>query len=196
MTTNRAELELLCPAKNADFGIAAIDHGADAVYIGGPAFGARASAGNPVTEIERLARHAHRFRAKVFVTLNTILRDDEIEPARRLAWQAYEAGADALIIQDMGLLELELPPIQLHASTQCDIRTPAKARFLQDAGLSQIVLARELSLTQIRAIAAETHCALEFFVYGALCVAYSGQCMRCLLEAAYCDLRWYRLRCR
>lgn len=176
MTASRTQLELLAPAKNADIGIAAIEHGADAVYIGGPTFGARASAGNPVTDIERLARHAHRFRARVFVTLNTILRDDELDPARRLAWQAYEAGADALIIQDMGLLELELPPIQLHASTQCDIRTPAKARFLQDAGLSQIVLARELSLTQIRAIAAETRCALEFFVHGALCVAYSGQC--------------------
>ena len=169
-------LELLAPAKNADFGIAAIDHGADAVYIGGPAFGARAGAGNSISDIERLARHAHRYAAKVFVTLNTILRDDEIEPARRLAWQVYEAGADALIVQDMGLLEVDLPPIQLHASTQTDIRTPAKARFLQDVGFSQIVLARELSLGQIRAVAAATDCVLEFFVHGALCVAYSGQC--------------------
>ena len=176
MQSDRQHLELLSPAKNADFGIAAIDHGADAVYIGGPAFGARSNAGNPVPDIERLARHAHRFGAKVFVTLNTILRDDEIEPARRVAWQLYEAGADALIVQDMGLLELDLPPIQLHASTQTDIRTPAKARFLQDVGFSQIVLARELSLGQIRAVAAETTCALEFFVHGALCVAYSGQC--------------------
>jgi putative protease len=176
MTANRRELELLSPAKTADFGIAAIDHGADAVYIGGPAFGARADAGNPVADIERLVRHAHRYAAKVFVTFNTILRDHEIDEARRLVWQVYEAGADALIVQDMGLLEVDLPPIQLHASTQTDIRTPAKARFLQDVGFSQIVLARELSLGQIRAVAAETNCTLEFFVHGALCVAYSGQC--------------------
>ena len=176
MTANRRELELLSPARNADFGIAAIDHGADAVYIGGPAFGARSGAGNPVADIERLVRHAHRYAAKVFVTLNTILRDDEIDAARRLVWQVYEAGADALIVQDMGLLEVDLPPIQLHASTQTDIRTPAKARFLQEAGFSQIVLARELSLEQIRAVAAQTEYTLEFFVHGALCVAYSGQC--------------------
>lgn len=176
MTSTRQQLELLSPARNADFGIAAIDHGADAVYIGGPAFGARANAGNCVEDIERLARHAHRFGARVFVALNTILRDDELDDASRIVRQVYEAGADALIVQDMGLLELDLPPIQLHASTQTDIRTPAKARFLQDVGFSQIVLARELSLNQIRAVAAETQCALEFFVHGALCVAYSGQC--------------------
>jgi len=176
MTSTRQQLELLSPARNADFGIAAIDHGADAVYIGGPAFGARANAGNCVEDIERLARHAHRFGARVFVALNTILRDDELDDASRIVRQVYEAGADALIVQDMGLLELDLPPIQLHASTQTDIRTPAKARFLQDVGFSQIVLARELSLDQIRAVAAETQCALEFFVHGALCVAYSGQC--------------------
>ncbi|MBL8494506.1 MAG: U32 family peptidase [Rhodocyclaceae bacterium] len=176
MTSTRQELELLSPARNADFGIAAIDHGADAVYIGGPAFGARANAGNCVEDIERLARHAHRFGARVFVALNTILRDDELDDASRIVRQVYEAGADALIVQDMGLLELDLPPIQLHASTQTDIRTPAKARFLQDVGFSQIVLARELSLDQIRAVAAETRCVLEFFVHGALCVAYSGQC--------------------
>ncbi|HEY0884570.1 MAG TPA: U32 family peptidase, partial [Ramlibacter sp.] len=173
------QLELLAPARDADIGIAAIDHGADAVYIGGPAFGARASAGNDVADIERLARHARRFGARVFVTHNTILRDDELEPARRMAWDVYRAGADVLIIQDMGLLELDLPPIQLHASTQTDIRTAEKARFLQDVGFSQIVLARELSLEQIRAIHAALdadRCKLEFFVHGALCVAYSGQC--------------------
>ncbi|HNO43736.1 MAG TPA: peptidase U32 family protein, partial [Ottowia sp.] len=173
------QIELLAPARDADIGIEAIQHGADAVYIGGPAFGARAGAGNPVADIERLARHAHRFDARIFVTLNTILRDDELEPARRLAWQLYDAGADALIIQDMGLLQLDLPPIQLHASTQTDIRTPAKARFLQDAGLSQIVLARELDLTQIAAIRdvlEPARCGIEFFIHGALCVAYSGQC--------------------
>ncbi|MDK9716097.1 MAG: U32 family peptidase [Sulfuritalea sp.] len=176
-------LELLAPAKNADFGIEAITHGADAVYIGGPAFGARANAGNGIADIERLAAHARRFHAKVFVTLNTILRDDELEEARRLAWQFYEAGADALIVQDMGLLELDLPPIQLHASTQTDIRTPEKARFLQDVGFSQIVLARELTLQEIAKIdeglrvgADGTPATLEFFVHGALCVAYSGQC--------------------
>jgi putative protease len=175
--TARPTLELLAPAKSADIGIEAVNHGADAVYIGGPAFGARAAAGNEVADIERLARHAHRFGAKIFITLNTILRDDELEGARRMAWQVYEAGADALIVQDMGLLELDLPPIQLHASTQSDIRTPEKARFLQDVGFSQMVLARELDLRQIRAIAAATpRATLEFFIHGALCVAYSGQC--------------------
>ena len=177
-----ATLELLAPAKNADFGIEAIDHGADAVYIGGPAFGARANAGNSVADIERLAAHARRYHARVFVTLNTILRDDELDAARRIAWQIYEAGADALIVQDMGLLELDLPPLQLHASTQTDIRTPAKARFLQDVGFSQIVLARELTLKEIATIGdglklgAGDPATLEFFVHGALCVAYSGQC--------------------
>ena len=186
-------LELLAPARNADFGIEAITHGADAVYIGGPAFGARTNAGNSVADIARLAAHAHRYFARVFVTLNTILRDDELEQARRIAWQVYEAGADALIVQDMGLLQLDLPPLALHASTQCDIRTPEKARFLQNVGFSQLVLARELSLDEIRAIRAKVAPpspsiplpeaegrsappVLEFFVHGALCVAYSGQC--------------------
>ncbi|HET7867370.1 MAG TPA: U32 family peptidase [Burkholderiaceae bacterium] len=173
----RPDLELLAPAKTADIGIEAINHGADAVYIGGPAFGARAAAGNELADIERLCRHAHRYGARIFITLNTILRDDELEPARRMARQVYEAGADALIVQDMGLLELDLPPIQLHASTQTDIRSVAKARFLQDVGFSQMVLARELDLGQIRAIAAQVQDAtLEFFIHGALCVAYSGQC--------------------
>ena len=169
-------LELLAPARNADFGIEAIKHGADAVYIGGPAFGARYGAGNDVGEIRRLCAFAHRYRAKVFVALNTILRDDELEESRQLAWQLYEAGTDALIIQDVGLLELELPPIQLHASTQTDIRNAAKAKFLEDAGFSQIVLARECSLNEIVNIASQTTVALEYFVHGALCVAYSGQC--------------------
>ena len=120
-------LELLAPARNAEIAIEAIRHGADAVYIGGPAFGARHGAGNQVADIERLTAYARRFNARVFITLNTIFRDDELEDARKLAWQVYEAGADALIVQDMGLLELDLPPIQLHASTQCDIRTPEKA---------------------------------------------------------------------
>ncbi|MBI2277921.1 MAG: U32 family peptidase [Dechloromonas sp.] len=176
MTRTPRSLELLAPAKNADFGIEAIKHGADAVYIGGPAFGARYGAGNTVADIERLSAYAHRFHAKVFVALNTILRDDELEEARRLAWQIYQSGADALIIQDMGLLELDLPPIQLHASTQTDNRNADKVKFLEDVGFSQVVLARELSLNEIQKISAKTTVALEYFVHGALCVAYSGQC--------------------
>jgi putative protease len=170
------QLELLAPARDADIGIEAINHGADAVYIGGPSFGARSSADNSVADIGRLVKHAHRFNARIFATLNTILRDDELEAARKQVWALYNNGVDALIIQDMGLLELDLPPIQLHASTQTDIRTPEKARFLQDVGLSQLVLARELTLDQIKAIRAETSATLEFFIHGALCVAYSGQC--------------------
>ncbi|WP_066334284.1 peptidase U32 family protein [Azohydromonas lata] len=172
------QLELLAPARDADIGIEAVNHGADAVYIGGPGFGARASAGNPVQDIERLTRHAHRYGAKIFVTLNTILRDDELEGARRMAWDVYNAGADALIVQDMGLLELDLPPLQLHASTQCDIRSVEKAKFLAESGFAQIVLARELTLPQIRAVAdaLPRETVVEFFIHGALCVAYSGQC--------------------
>ena len=170
------QLELLSPARDADIGIEAINHGADAVYIGGPSFGARSGADNSIADVARLVRHAHRFNSRIFVTLNTILHDEELEAARKQVWQLYDAGVDALIIQDMGLLELDLPPLQLHASTQCDIRTPEKARFLQDVGLSQIVLARELDLRQIKAIREQTRCTLEFFVHGALCVAYSGQC--------------------
>jgi len=173
----RHRIELLAPARDADIGIEALRHGADAVYIGGPGFGARDKAGNPVADIARLVAEAHRWQARIFVTLNTILRDDELEGARALAWQLFDAGVDALIVQDMGLLELDLPPLQLHASTQTDIRTPEKARFLQDVGFSQMVLARELDLGQIRAIKAQVQRAhLEFFVHGALCVAYSGQC--------------------
>ncbi len=144
MTTET--LELLAPARDADIGIEAVNHGADAVYIGGPAFGARDKASNDMADLERLAAHAHRFHARVYMTLNTILRDDELEPARRIARQAWDAGVDALIVQDMGLLQIDLPPIQLHASTQTDVRTPEKARFLQDVGFSKIILARELDL--------------------------------------------------
>jgi len=179
MTLLNHQLELLSPARNANIGIEAINHGADAVYIGGPGFGARATAGNDIREIERLCSHAHRFNSRIFITLNTILRDDELDGARQMAWDVYHAGADVLIVQDMGLLELDLPPIQLHASTQTDIRTAEKARFLQDAGFSQIVLARELTIEQIAAIHAELdveRCKLEHFIHGALCVAYSGQC--------------------
>lgn len=171
-------LELLAPAKNSDIGREAILHGADAVYIGGPSFGARHNAGNSIADIAKLVGHAHKYNAQIFVTLNTMLHDAELEEARQLVVNCYEAGVDALIVQDMGLLELDLPPIALHASTQCDIRTPQKAKFLSDAGFSQIVLARELNLKEIAAIraAVPSDTLIEHFVHGALCVAYSGQC--------------------
>jgi putative protease len=171
-------LELLAPAKTAAIGREAILHGADAVYIGGPAFGARHNAGNSLAEIATLVDFAHRFHARIFVTLNTILHDSELEAAQTLVRQCWNAGVDALIIQDMGLLELDLPPIALHASTQCDIRTPEKARFLADAGFSQLVLARELSIADIAAVRAAlpADTVLEYFIHGALCVAFSGQC--------------------
>lgn len=176
MTPRR--IELLAPAKTAEIGIEAIRHGADAVYIGGPAFGARDKAGNSVRELARLVSFAHRFNARIYVALNTILADAELEPARRLAIDCWNAGVDALIVQDMGLLELDLPPLDLHASTQCDIRTPAKARFLADCGFSQLVLARELSLKEIAAVRAALpdDAVVEHFIHGALCVAFSGQC--------------------
>jgi putative protease len=172
------QLELLSPAKSAEIGREAILHGADAVYIGGPSFGARHNACNEVSEIAGLVEFAHRYNARIFTTLNTILHDAELEPARKLIWQLYDAGVDALIIQDMGILEMDLPPIQLHASTQCDIRGVDKAKFLSDAGFSQIVLARELTIPQIKAIsdAVGTDATIEYFIHGALCVAFSGQC--------------------
>ncbi|WP_105685690.1 peptidase U32 family protein [Cronobacter dublinensis] len=169
-------LELLSPARDTAIAREAILHGADAVYIGGPGFGARHNASNSLQDIADLVPFAHRFGAKVFVTLNTILHDDELEPARKLIGQFYDAGVDALIVQDMGIMELDIPPIELHASTQCDIRSVEKAKFLSDAGFSQIVLARELNLNQIRAIHGSTDATIEFFIHGALCVAYSGQC--------------------
>ena len=176
MQKNRKHLELLAPAKNADYGIEAINHGADAVYIGGPAFGARAKAPNTVHDIARLVQHAHRFHAEVFVALNTIFHDNELEGVRQLVHQLYDSGVDALIVQDMGLLELDLPPIQLHASTQTDIRTVEKAQFLDQVGFSQIVLARELDIATVKKIADATTANLEYFIHGALCVAFSGQC--------------------
>jgi len=176
MQKTRKHLELLAPAKNADFGIEAINHGADAVYIGGPAFGARAKAPNTVQDIARLVQHAHTFHAEVFVALNTIFHDNELEGVRQLVHQLYDSGVDALIVQDMGLLELDLPPIQLHASTQTDIRTVEKAQFLDQVGFSQIVLARELDIATVKKIANATTANLEYFIHGALCVAFSGQC--------------------
>jgi putative protease len=176
MQKTRKHLELLAPAKNADYGIEAINHGADAVYIGGPAFGARAKAPNTVQDIARLVQHAHKFHAEVFVALNTIFHDNELEGVRQLVHQLYDSGVDALIVQDMGLLELDLPPIQLHASTQTDIRTVEKAQFLDQVGFSQIVLARELDIATVKKIADATTANLEYFIHGALCVAFSGQC--------------------
>jgi len=169
-------IELLSPAKNLECGIAAINHGADAVYIGASQFGARAAAGNSVEDIAALVQYAHQFRVKVLVALNTVLTDDQLPDAEKLIWEIYNAGADALIIQDMGILKLNLPPIALHASTQTDNRTVEKVRFLQDVGFSRVVLARELTLNQISEISAQTEVELEAFIHGALCVSYSGQC--------------------
>lgn len=169
-------VELLAPARDADTAIEAIRHGADAVYIGASSHGARQSAANSVADIERVCRYAHRFGAKVYVTVNTIVYDNETEEVRRLVTDLWHAGVDALIVQDMALLEMDLPPIPLHASTQCDTRTPEKARFLQDCGFSQIVLARELSADEIRRVSEAVDAPLEVFVHGALCVSYSGDC--------------------
>ena len=169
------ELELLAPARNADIGIAAIDCGADAVYIAGPAFGARQAAGNPVEEVRRLCAYAHRFGARVFVTFNTILYEDELDEARRLFLALEEAGADAFIVQDLAVLDFGAH-VPLHASTQCAIRTPEQARFYESLGFSRLVLERELSLEEVAAIRAAVSCELEFFVHGALCVCYSGNC--------------------
>ena len=170
------KLELLAPARNAEIGIAAIDCGADAVYIAGPAFGARAAAGNPVEEIERLCRYARLYGVKVHATVNTLLTPEEQPRARELMWQLYEAGVDVFIVQDLSLLALELPPVELHASTQTAIRTPERARELEALGFSRLVLERQLTLTEIRAIREAVGCELEFFIHGALCVGYSGQC--------------------
>ena len=176
--TDCNRIELLAPARDTAIAREAILHGADAVYIGGPAFGARHAAGNSMTDIAGLVEFAHAYHVRVYLALNTILRDEELEDASRLARQCWDAGVDALIVQDMALLELDLPPIALHASTQCDIRTPEKARFLAGAGFSQLILARELTLGEVTAIAAALprDVVVEYFIHGALCVAFSGQC--------------------
>ena len=170
-------IELLAPAKNLECGIEAINHGADAVYIGAPRFGARAAAGNSIEDIKALVEHAHLYNARIYVTVNTILYDEELPETEKMIWELYRAGVDALIIQDMGITRLNLPPIALHASTQMDNRTPEKVKFLSDIGFRQVVLARELSLDEIKKIhdtCPET--LLEVFIHGALCVSYSGQC--------------------
>lgn len=170
-------IELLAPAKNLECGIEAINHGADAVYIGAPRFGARAAAGNSLADIEALVQYAHLYNVRIYVTVNTILCDDELKETEAMIWDLYRVGVDALIVQDMGLTQLNLPPIPLHASTQMDNRTVEKVRFLADAGFRQVVLARELSVNEISRIhAACPDTLLEVFIHGALCVSYSGQC--------------------
>lgn len=169
-------LELLAPARNSEIAKAAILHGADAVYIGAEAFGARSAAGNSVEDIAELCEYAHRYRARVYVTINTIVYEQELSAVQQLIKRLYHAGVDALIVQDMSILEMDIPPIELHASTQCDTRTPAKARFLDKMGFSQIVLARELSIDEIKNICNEVKAKVEVFVHGALCVSYSGRC--------------------
>lgn len=170
-------IELLAPAKNLECGIEAINHGADAVYIGAPRFGARAAAGNSLADIEALVQYAHLYNVRIYVTVNTILRDDELKETEAMIGDLYRVGVDALIVQDMGLTQLNLPPIPLHASTQMDNRTVEKVRFLADAGFRQVVLARELSVNEISRIhAACPDTLLEVFIHGALCVSYSGQC--------------------
>ena len=170
------ELELLAPAGNFDIARQAILHGADAVYIGASSHGARHNAANSLDDIRRTVDFAHIFRARVYVTVNTIVYERELSQVERLITDLYRAGVDAIIVQDMGILRMDIPPIQLHASTQCDIRTPEKARFLQEVGFSQLVLPRELSLKEIKSVADSVDVPVECFIHGALCVSYSGRC--------------------
>lgn len=176
MTATPQSVELLAPARDLETAMAAIAHGADAVYMGAMRFGARRSAGNSVDDIRRAVEYAHKYSAKVYATVNTIVYDDELDDVGKLIGELYHAGVDALIVQDMGILRMDIPPIQLHASTQCDIRTVDKAKFLEKAGFSQLVLARELTVEEIRTIRAAVDVPLEYFVHGALCVSYSGRC--------------------
>lgn len=169
-------LELLSPAKNLEQGREAVNHGADALYIGAPAFGARVAAGNSIEEIEQLATYAHRYHARVYATVNTLLFDEEVDVAVRLLHQLYNAGVDAAIIQDLGLLECNLPPIELHASTQTHNASIERVKFMEQVGFARVILARETSLEQMKALRQATHVELEAFVQGALCVSYSGQC--------------------
>ncbi len=171
-----ALIELLAPARDADIAIAAIDHGADAVYMGASHHGARADATNTLDDVRRACDYAHQFGACIYATVNTLVYDNELDEVERLIHDLYHIGVDALIVQDLSLLRMDLPPIPLHASTQCDIRTPEKARFLEALGFSQLVMARELTLDEIKAIRQATTIPLEAFVHGALCVSYSGRC--------------------
>ncbi len=169
-------IELLAPARDAKIAIEAINHGADAVYIGAEGFGARVNAGNSVADIAKVVDYAHRFNARVYVTINTIIKDEEVERVERLITQLYRVGVDALIVQDLGILRMNIPHIELHASTQCDIADVEKAEFIDKVGFTQMVLARELSLADIKSIADRVDAAVEVFVHGALCVSYSGRC--------------------
>jgi 23S rRNA 5-hydroxycytidine C2501 synthase len=172
----KKKIEILAPAKDLLHGMAAINSGADAVYIGAPLYGARSNATNSVEDVAALAKYAHLYNAQVFVVINTILYDNELESCRQMIWQLYDAGVDALIIQDMAILEMDLPPIVLHASTQANNRDADKIKFLKDAGIKRVVLARELNLHQIKEISEASDVELEFFVTGALCVSFSGNC--------------------
>ncbi|MCM1021006.1 MAG: U32 family peptidase [Muribaculum sp.] len=173
---SQRKIELLAPARNELVAVDAINHGADAVYIGPENFGARAAAGNSTDSIARVADYAHKFNARVYATVNTLIYENELAAAERLIRQLYRAGVDALIVQDMAILRLDIPPIELHASTQCDIRTPEKARFMADVGFSQLVLPRELTVDEIAQMHTAVDVPLEVFVHGALCVSYSGDC--------------------
>lgn len=174
-------IELLSPAKNCETGIAAINCGADAAYIGPERFGARSAAGNSLSDIEKLINYAHRYYAKVYATVNTVLYENELEDARSLIVDLYNSGIDGIIFQDMGILEMDLPPVPLHASTQCDNYDIEKIKFLDRAGIPRVVLARELGIEDVKRIRKEVSCELEYFVHGALCVSMSG---RCYLSAA------------
>lgn len=178
--TKPARIELLAPARDASVARAAIDHGADAIYMGASGFGARAQAGNSVDDIRNVVEYAHPFGVRVYVTVNTIIYDNELHQVKKLIWDLWRAGVDALIVQDLSLPLLadrgELPPIAMHASTQCDIRTPEKARFLEKCGFTRLVLPRELTLDEIKEIRSAVSVDLEGFVHGALCVSYSGDC--------------------
>ncbi len=172
----KKKIEILAPAKDLIQGIAAINSGADAVYIGAPQFGARSNATNSIEDVAELVKYAHLFYAQVFVVINTILYDNELETCRKMIWELYNIGVDALIVQDMAIMEMDLPPIILHASTQANNRDPKKIKFLKDAGMKRVVLARELNLHQIKEISEASDVELEFFVTGALCVSFSGNC--------------------
>ncbi|TRX39039.1 peptidase U32 family protein [Flavobacterium restrictum] len=172
----KKKIEILAPAKDLIHGMAAINSGADAVYIGAPQFGARSNATNSIEDVAKLVEYAHLFNAQVFVVINTILYDNELETCRQMIYQLYDIGVDALIVQDMAIMEMELPPIVLHASTQANNRNADKIKFLKDAGMKRVVLARELNLHQIKQISEASDVELEFFVTGALCVSFSGNC--------------------
>jgi len=176
LSANRRTLELLAPARDYETGVAAIDCGADAVYIAGPAFGARAAAGNSMEDIRQLCRYAHKFGVRIYLTLNTILYDSELKSAQSMAKEAVAAGVDAIIVQDLSLLKMDIPPIPLHASTQTRIRSVEDALFLQNLGFERIILERNLSLNQIEEICSATDVEVEAFVHGAICVSYSGNC--------------------